>query len=136
MLTFFGKPALKAAQSLTELRHVEIETLYVAVSLHPEGKKLLATQLERDIDGKSRGWNPVPFTLLQLQKFDQLLKRKPESDLVDDVLFTHEERKELAMYAVRYFVMARDSEDVDRATAYKLLISSLLELSTLIRLPL
>lgn len=137
--SFFNKKTAQANQSLTELcptGPVEVETLLVAVSLDPQGKEFLSTQLERDIDGKTRSWNPIPYTLFQLLDFEQLLERKPESNLTSDVLYTHEERRQLAAYVVRYHVMARDIEDFEKATAYNRLLASLLELSTLIKLPL
>ena len=134
MRFFLRKPTLKAAQSLTEPRL--IETLHVAIRLDPQGKEFLAAQLERDIEAKSRGWSPVPYTLFQLLEFDRLLKRKPESDLVREVLFTHQERVDLALYVTRYYARARDIEDFLKARAYNALLASMLELSTLIRLPL
>lgn len=133
-LSFFKKKARKAELSLTDV--CPDEQLFVAVNLDPQGKEFLMTQLERDIDGKSRIQNPIPFTLFELIEFDSLLSRKSESDLCSDVMFTHQERKDLAMYVVRYYVMARDIEDFEKATAYNRLLASLLELSTLIRLPL
>ncbi|MCX6216542.1 hypothetical protein [Spirosoma sp.] len=123
--------SLFSKRSEPKLSEIEPEPLHVSVIADEKGADFLRTQLELDIKGKSLGHRPIGYTLFELIELEALLNRSPASGKAS-VIYTHPECRKLATYVVKYYVLARDIEDFEKAVAYDRLLTSLLNYTTLI----
>lgn len=130
---FFKRSAKKvpAVALPTDLK----ESLRVHVIADQQGLAFIKLQLELDINGKALGYRPIPYTLFELIGLEALLNRQPETGR-STVIYSHAERQQVAAYIVKYYVAARDVEDVDKAEAYNRLLGTFLEYATLINVEL
>lgn len=99
----------------------------VCISMESDAILFLQKQLQRDIQAKSLGWRPLPFTLFELLEIEKLL---PEE--ITNRVMTHAQRKLIGYYCAFYYKQAQDMEDAYLSQLYDEFLTALLEESTLI----
>lgn len=130
-MSFLLVPQTQEAPDLVE----QVEPLQFSITLSGPGLATLRTQLERDINAKGFGLNPIPFRLLELLDMERFVRFHTDGMIIepgDNILITEDQAKQLFVYANRYFIRAVESEDQVQKRVYIDLVQALSAGATLL----
>lgn len=124
-----AKPAPQPVAMVPPPFPLSLEDCHVFVCFPEPGLTLLRKQLDLDINQKARGWNPVPFMLIDLVEVDRLVNRTADKQPIQaeqPALYSHPERKLITRYVAWNRQRARQEEAWVKFAAYDQLLVQLL----------